>query len=47
VKRFAQENGLCVNQLYQLVNGRKFIYRGWMTEQTHQLAQGTIAGNFF
>jgi hypothetical protein len=47
VKKFAHEEGLNAHTFGQLVNGRKFVYRGWMTEQTHRLAQGTVTDIFF
>jgi hypothetical protein len=47
VTAFAAKHQLCKNELYKLINGRKIMYRGWMLERTHNLAQGTVADSNF
>jgi hypothetical protein len=42
IAHFARDHGLCMNELWKLINGRKICYRGWMLEITHQLAQGGL-----
>ena len=43
VSNFAKAHGLCKNELYKLVNGRKPIYRNWMLQKTHDAAFSQIA----
>jgi len=43
VTSFARKHGLCANEVYKLLLGRKILYRGWMLEQTHKLTQKPIA----
>ena len=47
VKKFAEDHGMCVNELYKLVNRRKTIYKGWMLERTHLLVEAPIADGAF
>jgi hypothetical protein len=34
VKKFAKENGLCLNELSRLINRRSRKYRGWILQRT-------------
>ncbi len=47
VTGFAERHGLSKQNVYNLINGHKIAYKGWMLEATHQLAQaGTPALDF-
>lgn len=39
VTEFAKARGLCVNELYKLVNRRKLIYRNWVLASTWKATQ--------
>lgn len=43
VRQLARETGLCLNELYQLINGRKRIYRHWCLEKTLSAVSEPIA----
>jgi hypothetical protein len=47
VSGFARAHNLCKNELYKLINGRKFMYRHWCLETTLQLAHSKIADAHF
>jgi len=44
IKKFAQDHGLCDNELWKLVNGKgKLMYRGWCLKKTLDLVHPTLA----
>jgi hypothetical protein len=43
VTGFARRHNLCKNEVYRLINGRSICYRGWMIENSYQLAQTAAA----
>ena len=50
VSGFARAHNLCVNELYKLINGRKWMYRHWCLEKTLQLIEGAhcpVADEYF
>ena len=47
VKAFAEWHRLCANEVYKIILGRRLIYRGWMLEQTHLIAQRPISAADF
>jgi len=40
VSGFARAHNLCANELYKLINGRKWMYRHFCLEKTLQLVEG-------
>ena len=47
IKGFAEKRGLCDNELWKLVNGRKISYRGWMLQTTINAANFGLADSIF
>lgn len=47
VKKFAKENGLCLNEVSRLVNGRSLMYRSWVLQKTLDAANGHTADAHF
>lgn len=39
IVKFADEHGLCMNEVWKLLNGRKIVYRDWMLVKSLELAQ--------
>jgi hypothetical protein len=37
ISAFAKKHGLCMNELWKLVNGHKIAYRGWITKATRDV----------
>ena len=46
ITRFAREHGLSENSLWKVLNGYRLACNGWMLEQTHKLAQGSLVDDF-
>lgn len=43
VRQLARDTGLCLNELYKLINGRKLMYRGWCLERALEVISDPIA----
>lgn len=47
VTGFCQRHGLSTQKAYNLINGKRICYKGWMLERTHKLALAASPESIF